>query len=162
MELVDRVVRLTERQLEILRKLYQASIPVSFQTVIRTQAQLAKELNITRQALSNHLRKLRSLKLIRTGRGFIDLSPDCLRLLGKSTDEAFVFLKVQPKFRMEVLEKIKQLKPLQVQRVTGSVDIVVLVSSANLAEFLSKVVDIVGVESTSTHTILTSWTSRTT
>ncbi len=162
MELVDRVVRLTERQLEILRKLFYASIPVSYQTVVKTQAQLAKELKITRQALSNHLRKLRSLKLIRTGRGFIDLSPDCLRLLGKSTDEALVFLKVQPKFRMEVQEKVKQLNPLQVQRVTGSVDIVVLVSGADLAEFLSKVADIVGVESTSTHTILTTWTTRTT
>ncbi|MHA2427992.1 MAG: ArsR family transcriptional regulator [Candidatus Hermodarchaeia archaeon] len=97
MELVDRVVRLTERQLEILRRLYMASVPVSVQTVTRTQAQLAKELKITRQALSNHLRKLRGLKLIRTGRGFIDLSPDSLRLLGKSTDEALVFLKVEPK-----------------------------------------------------------------
>jgi DNA-binding Lrp family transcriptional regulator len=162
MELVDRVVRLTERQLEILRKLYQASVPVSYQTVVRTQAELAKELNITRQALSNHLRKLRSLRLIRTGRGFIDLSPDCLRLLGKSTDEALVFLKVQPKYRVEVHEKVKQLNPLQVQRVTGSVDIVVVVSGSNLAEFLANVAEIVGVETTSTHTVLTTWTPRTT
>lgn len=158
LELVDRVVRLTERQLEILRKLYMASIPVSVQTVTRTQSQLAKELKITRQALSNHLRKLRGLKLIRTGRGFIDLSPDSLRLLGKSTDEALVFLKVEPKYRVEVYEKIKNLKPLRLHRVTGSVDMVVTVSGAELAEFLSSVADINGVVETSTHTVLTTWT----
>jgi len=135
-----------------------ASIPVSVQTVTRTQAQLAKELKITRQALSNHLRKLRSLKLIRTGRGFIDLSPDSIRLLGKSTDEALVFLKVEPKHRVEVYEKIKDLKPLRLHRVTGSVDMVVTVSGAELAEFLSNVADITGVIETSTHTVLTTWT----
>jgi DNA-binding Lrp family transcriptional regulator len=135
-----------------------ASVPVSVQTVTRTQAQLAKELKITRQALSNHLRKLRSLKLIRTGRGFIDLSPDSLRLLGKSTDEALVFLKVEPKNRVEVYEKITELKPLRLHRVTGSVDMVVTVSGAELAEFLSNVADIAGVIETSTHTVLTTWT----
>lgn len=158
LELVDRVVRLTERQLEILRKLYLASVPMAVQTVTRTQSQLAKELKITRQALSNHLRKLRVLKLIRTGRGFIDLSPDSLRLLGKSTDEAFVFLKVEPKHRVHVYELITNLKPLRLHRVTGSVDMVVAVSGAELADFLSKVADISGVVETSTHTVLTTWT----
>ncbi|MDO8055467.1 MAG: Lrp/AsnC family transcriptional regulator [Candidatus Hermodarchaeota archaeon] len=158
LELVDRVVRLTERQLEILRKLYQASVPMSVQTVTRTQKRLAKELGITRQALSNHLRKLRGLTLIRTGRGFIDLSPDALRLLGKSTDEALVFLRVEPKFRVEVYEKIIMLQPLRLHRVTGSVDMVVAVSGAELAEFLSKAAEIDGVIETSTHTVLTTWT----
>lgn len=158
LELVDRVVRLTERQLEILRKLYQASIPMSVQTVTRTQSDLAQELKITRQALSNHLRKLRVLKLIRTGRGFIDLSPDSLRLLGKSTDQAFIFLKVEPKARFEVYEELKQLNPIRLHRVTGSVDMVVSVAGAELADFLSKAADIQGVVETSTHTILTTWT----
>lgn len=131
---------------------------MSVQTVTRTQKRLAKELGITRQALSNHLRKLRSLKLIRTGRGFIDLSPDALQLLGKSTDEALVFLRVEPKFRVEVYEKITMLQPLRLHRVTGSVDMVVAVSGAELAEFLSKAADIEGVIETSTHTVLTTWT----
>jgi len=112
-----------------------ASVPVSVQTVTR-----------------------RGLKLIRTGRGFIDLSPDSLRLLGKSTDEALVFLKVEPKYRVEVYEKIKDLKPLRLHRVTGSVDMVVTVSGAELAEFLSSVADITGVIETATHTVLTTWT----
>lgn len=161
MELVDRVVRLTERQLEILRKLYQASVPMSMQSVFRTQAQLAKELKITRQALSNHLRKLRTLKLIRTGRGFIDLSPDCLRILGKSTDEALVFLKVQPKYRVEVLESLKKFRPVRIHRVTGSVDIVAVVSGTELPDFLTNIADVQGVIETSTHTILTTWTPET-
>ncbi|MFW9830716.1 MAG: Lrp/AsnC family transcriptional regulator [Candidatus Thorarchaeota archaeon] len=162
MELVDRVVRLTERQLEILRRLYQSSLPMSVQTVTRTQSQLAKELKITRQALSNHLRKLRALKLIRTGRGFIDLSPDSLQLLGKSRDEALVFLKVEPRHRVQVYEQITRLNPLRLHRVTGSVDMVVAVSGTELAEFLSKVADIDGVTETSTHTVLTTWTPEAT
>jgi DNA-binding Lrp family transcriptional regulator len=103
---------------------------MSVQTVTQTQSDLAKELKITRQALSNHLRKLRALKLIRTGRGFIDLSPDSLRLLGKSTDQALVFLRVEPKARFEVYEEIKHLNPIRLHRVTGSVDIVVSVGGA--------------------------------
>ena len=161
MELVDRAVRLTERQLDILRKLYHASIPMSVQTVKRTQKDLAKELKITRQALSNHLKRLRELKLIRTGRGFIDLSPDSLRLLGKSTDEAFIFLKVEPRKRVQVYEQITQLNPLRLHRVTGTVDMVVAVSGAELADFLSEVADIDGVVETSTHTVLTTWTPDT-
>ena len=161
MELADRVVRLTERQLEILRKLYQASTPVSMQSVTSTQAQLAGDLRITRQALSNHLRKLRSLKLIRTGRGFIDLSPDCLRLLGKSADEAFVLLKVLPKYRLEAYEKVKKLRPLRLRRVTGSADMLLMVGGADLADFLAKVADITGVVETSTHTVLTTWRPET-
>ncbi len=162
MELVDRVVRLTERQLEILRRLYHASVPMTMQSVIRTQAQLAKELRITRQALSSHLRKLRTLKLIRTGRGFIDLSPDCLRILGKSTDQALVFLKVQPKYRVQVLEELKQFRPLRIHRVTGSVDIVAIVGGSELPDFLTSIADTEGVIETSTHTILTTWTPETT
>ena len=131
---------------------------MSVQTVTRTQKRLAKELGITRQALSNHLRKLRGLRLIRTGRGFIDLSPDALRLLGKSTDQALVFLKVEPKYRVQVYEQITLLKPIRLHRVTGSVDMVVAVSGAELAEFLSKAADIKGVLETSTHTVLTTWT----
>ncbi len=134
---------------------------MSVQTVTRTQSQLAKELKITRQALSNHLRKLRGLKLIRTGRGFIDLSPDSLQLLGKSTDEALVFLKVEPKFRVKVYEQITQLNPLRLHRVTGSVDMVVVVGGAELAEFLSQAADIPGVIETATHTVLTTWTPDT-
>jgi hypothetical protein len=42
--------------------------------------------------------------------------------------------------------------------VTGSVDIVVSVGGAELAEFLSNAADIEGVIETSTHTVLTTWT----
>jgi hypothetical protein len=57
-----------------------------------------------------------------------------------------------------VYEKITELKPLRLHRVTGSVDMVVTVSGAELAEFLSSVADIAGVIETSTHTVLTTWT----
>jgi hypothetical protein len=65
---------------------------------------------------------------------------------------------VEPKYRVEVYEKIAELIPLRLHRVTGSVDMVVTVSGAELAEFLSSVADIIGVVETSTHTVLTTWT----
>jgi hypothetical protein len=69
-----------------------------------------------------------------------------------------VFLKVEPKSRFDVYEQLKELNPVRVHRVTGSVDIVVAVGGAELAEFLSKAADIDGVLETSTHTVLTTWT----
>jgi hypothetical protein len=79
-------------------------------------------------------------------------------LLGKSTDQSLVILRVEPKARFDVYEEIKQLNPIRLHRVTGSVDIVVSVGGAELAEFLSKAADIAGVIETSTHTVLTTWT----
>jgi hypothetical protein len=78
-------------------------------------------------------------------------------LLGKSPDEAFILLKVLPKYRLEAYEKVKKLRPLRLHRVTGSSDMVLIVSGADLADFLAKVADITGVVETSTHTILTTW-----
>lgn len=44
--------------------------------VKKTQFELAAEIGISRQALSNHLRKFREMGLVSQGREFIDLSED--------------------------------------------------------------------------------------
>jgi hypothetical protein len=82
-------------------------------------------------------------------------------LLGKSSDEAFVLLKVLPKYRLEAYEKVKKLRPLRLHRVTGSADMLLMVGGADLADFLAKVADITGVVETSTHTVLTTWRPET-
>ncbi|MDH5685397.1 MAG: helix-turn-helix domain-containing protein, partial [Hadesarchaea archaeon] len=73
---------LTERQLSILRKLFNEGKVMRVRRVKKTQAALAEELGITRQALSSHLRELRELGLLNAGRGFIDLSEKAGHILG--------------------------------------------------------------------------------
>ncbi|MHA1595350.1 MAG: Lrp/AsnC family transcriptional regulator [Candidatus Baldrarchaeia archaeon] len=146
--------KLTDRQLEILRKLYESSRPVIIRTVKKTQKKLAEELNITRQALSNHLRKLRELGFIRTGRGFIDLTDKALALLGEREGDAFVFIKVTPQYRNEVYEGLKNANVKSLYRVTGDIDLIAQVSTSKLDEFLRLVSTMRGVIETNAHVVL--------
>ncbi|MEM4721578.1 MAG: Lrp/AsnC family transcriptional regulator [Candidatus Methanomethylicaceae archaeon] len=145
---------LTDRQLQILRMLFKISDSATVFTVKKTQTELAKELNLTRQALNIHLRRLREEGLIRTGRGFIDLTRKALQILGAGTSEAFVFLKVVPSKREQVYELVKSLPSIRLFRVTGEIDLVAMVPQAQLDSFLERVSSIEGVESTSSHVII--------
>ncbi|MCQ8892531.1 MAG: Lrp/AsnC family transcriptional regulator [Candidatus Methanosuratincola sp.] len=147
---------LTDRQIEILRMLFEMSEQASVFTTRKRQIDLAKRLGLTRQALNIHLRKLRDAGLIRTGRGFIDLTEDALRVLGLETAEAFVFLKINPPKRESVYEKIRALPALDVYRVTGEIDLVAIVPQAQLDRFLGEVSGIDGVISTSSHVVISS------
>ncbi len=148
--------QLTDRQLQILKMLFEMSEQASVFTIRRKQVDLANRLSLTRQALNIHLRKLRDAGLIRTGRGFIDLTEDALKALGVETAEAFVFLKIHPPKREVVYEKVRTLPALDVYRVTGEIDLVALVPQAQLDRFLEGVSSIDGVVSTSSHIVITS------
>ena len=150
----DAQEKLTERQLEILRRLYESSRPVIIRTVKKTQRRLAEELNITRQALSNHLRKLREMGYIRTGRGFIDLTDKALELLGEREGDAFVFIKVTPQYRSEVYEGLKNTCVKSLYRVTGGIDLIAQVSTSKLDEFLREVSNMKGIIETNAHVVL--------
>jgi len=145
---------LTDRQIQILRMLYKISNSTNVFTVKKTQGELARELNLTRQALNIHLRRLREESLIRTGRGFIDLTEKALQTLGVGTSEAFVFLKIQPPQREHVYEKIRKLSSSKLFRVTGEIDLVAIVPQAQLDSFLESVSGIDGVISTSSHVVI--------
>lgn len=145
---------ITDRQLQLLQMLYKVSNSTNVFTVDKTQSELAKELNLTRQALNIHLRHLREENLIRTGRGFIDLTERALQTLGVGTTEAFVFLKIQPHKREHVYEKIKKLGSSKVYRVTGEIDLVATVPQSRLDPFLEDVSGIDGVISTSSHVVI--------
>ncbi|MEM4669849.1 MAG: winged helix-turn-helix transcriptional regulator, partial [Thermofilum sp.] len=67
-------VKLTEKQMELLRFLFNRSKPLRVHTVELSQRKISSELGISRQALNIHLRRLRELKFVRTGRGFIDVT----------------------------------------------------------------------------------------
>jgi DNA-binding Lrp family transcriptional regulator len=152
--MAEKTVRITERQLHILKKLYAAGKSVKVHTIVLTQNKLSAGLGITRQALSNHLRKLRDIDFIRTGRGFIDLTDRALEALGESVTEAFVFIKVDPHHRIDAYERIKALRTQRLFRVTGEIDLIAQVGRAKLDSFLKELSGIEGVKRTSAHVIL--------
>ncbi|PSN91980.1 hypothetical protein B9Q03_02635 [Candidatus Marsarchaeota G2 archaeon OSP_D] len=146
--------RLTERQYQLLEKLFGNAKVTKVYSVSKSQAEIAQELGISRQALSIHLRKLKAAKYVRTGRGFVDITPEGIAALGKSTVEAFVHIKVSPQARNQVYEKAKQSGANELFRVTGETDLIAIVEYNNLDNFLKQVSSIEGVEETQAFVII--------
>lgn len=115
------------------------------------QKELAEQLGISRQALNVHLRKLRDIDYIRTGRGFIDVTEKGLNALGTSSTPAFVFIKVSPYQRGRVYEKIRRLSIQRAFRVAGDVDALLIVEGSKLDEVLNKLSSIEGVRDTKSY-----------
>ena len=147
---------LTEKQMQLLRLLFTKSKPLQLFTVNETQNQLAKELGVTRQALNVHLRRLREESLIRTGRGFIDLTERALEMLGAKKADVFVLVSIEPKRRTQVYNYIANLPVRKLYRVTGDVDLVVIVNQSILDDFLRKLSKVEGIISTKTHVVIES------
>ncbi|MGQ9565069.1 MAG: helix-turn-helix domain-containing protein [Candidatus Bathyarchaeales archaeon] len=142
---------LSSRPLRLLRMLFEMGKPVTIYTLHVKQGELAKQLQISRQALNVHLRKLRNLGYIRTGRGFIDVTEEGLELLGISTNPAFIFLKVSPLKRTEAYEKIIQTQAQRIFRVAGDMDAILVVQSDKLNEALQRLGEIEGVQDTKSY-----------
>jgi len=145
--------QLTSKQFELLEKFYEEGKTIEVRTVKKTQDEIASELRITRQTLNNHLKVLKELGFIRTGRGFIDLTEKALKFLGEK-GEVFVLVKIEPVKRREVYESIKKLKVKRACRVTGDVDLILEVDKARLDEVLGEVASLDGVRGTRTHIVL--------
>ena len=139
---------LSGRPLRLLRMLLDKSRPVTFYTLHIKQSELARQLQISRQALNVHLRKLRDLGYIRTGRGFIDITEEGLSLLGISTNPAFVFLKVSPLKRTEAYKKMAEMPVQRIFRVAGDMDVVITVQRDKLDEALQRLGAVDGVQDT--------------
>ena len=146
--------RITKRQLAILRYLYDRGETTDVLSVPIGQDELANILHITRQALSNHLRKLRDLDLVRTGRRFIDITAKGLKVLNEKFENAFIFITIRPQARTEVYKKIQKFKHSIIYRVTGDIDVIAVVRRKDLNNFLQQVSTIHGVEGTSAHIVL--------
>ena len=150
--------RLTSRQFELLKKFYEEGKAIEVRTVKKSQDEIASELGITRQALSNHLKVLKELGFIRTGRGFIDLTEKALKFLGED-GEVFVLVKIEPVKRREVYEAIRKFKVKKACRVTGDVDLIIEVNKTKLDEILEEISSLDGVRGTTTHIILETLTT---
>jgi len=142
---------LTRRSMQLLRMLYEKGKSTNTYTLRVKQDELAKQLGISRQALNVHLRKLRDLNYIRTGRGFIDVTEKGLNLLGIASTPAFVFIKVSPLKRTHAYEKIKELTAQRAFRITGDADAVLIVNREKLDEVLRRLSSIDGIQDTKSY-----------
>ncbi|WP_456367434.1 Lrp/AsnC ligand binding domain-containing protein [Thermococcus sp.] len=145
---------LTPKQMRLLQKLYEEGKTIEVHTVEKTQDELAKELGITRQALSNHLKVLKELGYIRTGRGFIDLTEKALELLGKKRGDVFVFVRIEPTKRKQVYDAVRKLNIKKIYRVTGDIDLIIEADKSKLDEILEEIASLDGVRETNTHLVL--------
>ena len=141
----------TGRPLRLLRMLHETGKPTTMYTLQLKQSELATRLNISRQALNVHLRKLRNQGYIRTGRGFIDVTEKGLAVLGVSTNPAFVFVKVSPLKRSEAYQQILKFPIQRVFRVTGEMDAILLVEREKLDEALRKLASVEGIQDTKSY-----------
>jgi len=141
----------TRKPFKLLHMLYGKSKRVTTYTINLKQSELAKELNISRQALNVHLRKLRDNGYIRTGRGFIDVTEKGLNLLGVSANPAFVFIKVSPLRREEAYRQLLRFPIERIFRVTGEIDAILVVEQKKLDETLKKLASIKGIQDTKSY-----------
>jgi len=137
--------------MQLLQMLYEKGKATNTYSLHVKQSDLAKHLGISRQALNIHLRKLRNLNYIRTGRGFIDVTETGLNVLGISLNPAFVFIKVSPHKRDEVYKKIKGLAIQRSFRIAGDVDALIIVERAKLDRILRNLSCIEGVKDTKSY-----------
>ena len=142
---------LTRRSMQLLRMLYEKGKSTNTYTLRVKQDELAKQLSISRQALNVHLRKLRDLNYIRTGRGFIDVTENGLDILGIASTPAFVFIKVSPLKRTYAYEKVKELAVQRAFRITGDVDAVLIVNREKLDEVLRRLSSVDGIQDTKSY-----------
>lgn len=142
---------LSRRPFRLLKMLYEQGRPVTTYTLEMKQNELAKKLKISRQALNVHLRKLRDLGFIRTGRGFIDVTEEGLKALGVSVNPAFIFIKVSPLKRGEAYERVMEFPIQRFFRVAGDLDAVLVVEREKLEEVLRKLAFVDGVQDTKSY-----------
>ncbi|WP_054857486.1 Lrp/AsnC ligand binding domain-containing protein [Vulcanisaeta sp. JCM 16159] len=142
--------QLTERQLQVLQYLLKKAVPLKVYTVYADQDELARELGMTRQALSVHLKKLKDFGLIRTGREFVDVTDKALRVLRMSSNEAIILVKVQPRYRTIIYEKIKELPIEKAYRVSGDYDLILITREVNVNDILRVLSMMEGIEDTKT------------
>lgn len=139
---------LTRRSAQLLRLFYEKGKPANTYTLQVKQEELSKELGVSRQALNVHLRKLRALGYVRTGRGFIDITEQGINALGASLSPAFVLMKISPVKRIQVYDMMKELSVQRAFRIAGDVDALLIVEREKLDRLLKKLYAIEGIQDT--------------
>jgi len=138
----------TSKSLQILKLLLQNGSKKTVYSMPIGQVELAKELQITRQALSLHFKKLREFGLVKVGRGFIDVTEEGLEALGYRREPVIVNVRISPRKRSEAVKKINELPATEIFTVAGDVDVVLIVEQDRLNPILEALSHIDGVDET--------------
>lgn len=118
------------------------------------QSELARELNISRQALNIKLRPLIKGGYLRTGRGFIELTEKALESLGRYSKPVYIMISVEPGKRPTVYSKLKNLKIGRIVRVAGDIDIIIETDGSKAASILESLSAMEGIKNTKTYFVL--------
>jgi len=143
-----RPTRSMYRLLEILRE---HAVGEYVYKVNIKQSELARRLNITRQALSVKLRPLIKGGYIRTGRGFIEITEKGMALIGYLTTPVFILVSVEPAKREEIYKKLLERNLGRIHRVSGDVDLIIQVDGSKAASLLNFLSKLPGVRETRTY-----------
>jgi DNA-binding Lrp family transcriptional regulator len=127
---------LTPKSLHLLKLLWENGTRNSVYTIQIKQGDLARKLKITRQALSAHFKRLRESGLIQIGHGFLNVTESGVRAIGYHCDPVLVLVRLEPQKRSDVSAKMKSLPAIEIFRVTGDADFVVVVEQGALNEVL--------------------------
>jgi DNA-binding Lrp family transcriptional regulator len=138
----------TSKALQILELLLQSGHRKIVYNVSIGQVELASELQITRQALSLHFKKLRESGLIQVGRGFINVTEEGLKAVGYRTEPVILNVRILPQKRSDAIQKIDELPATEIFRVTGDADVVLIVEQDRLDRILEALSHIDGVVET--------------
>ncbi len=133
------------RSLQILELLRDIGNRKTFYAVQMGEVDLAQKLQISRQALSLHFKKLRESGFVQIGRGFINVTEDGLRAIGYHKDPVIVTLRILPQKRSETIRKIEAVPAIEIFRVTGDMDVVLIVEQDKLDTVLEILSSIDGV-----------------
>jgi len=115
------------------------------------QSDLAKMLGITRQALSIKLKPFIKAGILRTGRGFIEITEKGMMLLGYITKPVYIMVSVNPERRMSVYNELRRLKYGRISRVSGDFDLIIEVDGSRASEVLNLLSRLSGIEETKTY-----------
>ncbi|MFN3803952.1 MAG: Lrp/AsnC ligand binding domain-containing protein [Pyrobaculum sp.] len=142
--------KLTDRQYQLLNHLLQRAQPMRVYTVYGDQDEIARELGMTRQALAIHLKRLKELGLVRTGREFVDITEKAVRLLKGQSNEVIILVKVEPKYREKAYEATRKLPVEKALRLAGDYDLAVITQETVLDKVLDSINNMEGVRETKT------------
>lgn len=94
------------------------------------------------------MKRLRELGLVQVGRGVINVTEDGLKAIGYHSNPVIVTVRVSPSKRLQAYERFKTLPAVEIFRVTGDADVVLVVEQDKLDHVLGTLSQIDGVVET--------------
>lgn len=137
--------RLTRKSMHILRLLCEGGDHSTVMTSHISQKELARKLDITRQALSVHIKRLTESGFVQVGRGFVNVTGNGLRAVGYHNNPTILIIRLAPNKQLEAVERIKTIHAVEIFRVAGDADFAIIVEQENLDHTLAALYGIDGI-----------------